>query len=62
MPVLVNRERGVFESSIIIEYLDLAYPETAQMIPDNRDAALRVRLMDRVFDCHLEASFQAAVS
>ncbi len=62
MPVLVDHGRGVFESSIIIEHLDIAYPDTPQMIPDDRAAALRVRLLDRVFDCHLEASFQAAVS
>jgi glutathione S-transferase len=62
MPVLDDHGKGVAESSIIIEHLDLAYPETQPMIPADREAALRVRLMDRVFDCHLEASFQAAVS
>jgi glutathione S-transferase len=62
MPVLDDGGRGVFESTIIIEYLDLAYPATPRMIPANPEAALRVRLFDRVFDCHLEASFQAAVS
>ncbi len=62
MPVLDDNGRGVAESSIIVEHLDLAYPETLRMIPDDRDAALQVRLLDRVFDCHLEASFQAAVS
>jgi glutathione S-transferase len=62
MPVLDDGGQGVFESSIVIEHLDLAYPETPRMIPDDHEAALRVRLLDRVFDCHLEASFQAAVS
>ena len=62
MPVLDDGGHGVAESSIIIEYLDIAYPETLRMIPDDREAALKVRLLDRVFDCHLEASFQAAVS
>lgn len=62
MPVLVDGGRGVFESSILIEHLDLAHPGTPQMIPHDREIALRVRLLDRVFDCHLEASFQAAVS
>lgn len=62
MPVLDDGGSGVFESSIIIEYLDLAYPKTPRMIPENSEAALKVRLLDRVFDCHLEASFQAAVS
>jgi glutathione S-transferase len=62
MPVLVDGGRGVFESTIIIEHLDLAYPDTLRMLPNEGEAALKVRLMDRVFDCHLEASFQAAVS
>ncbi len=62
MPVLVDQGQGVFESSIVIEHLDFAYPDTPRMIPDDRKAALRARLLDRVFDCHLEASFQAAVS
>ncbi len=62
MPVLVDGRRGVTESSIIVEHLDLAYPDTARMIPADREAALQARLLDRVFDCHLEASFQAAVS
>lgn len=62
MPVLNDGGRGVAESSIVIEYLDLAYPETPRMIPQSQEAALQARLMDRVFDCHLEASFQAAVS
>lgn len=62
MPVLDDGGHGVAESSIIIEHLDIAYPETPRMIPEDRKAALRVRLLDRVFDCHLEASFQAAVS
>ncbi len=62
MPVLDDGGRGVAESSIIIEYLDLAYPDTPRMIPADAETALRARLFDRVFDCHLEASFQAAVS
>jgi glutathione S-transferase len=62
MPVLVDGGRGIAESSIIIEHLDIAYTATARLIPEDRAAALKVRLLDRVFDCHLEASFQAAVS
>jgi glutathione S-transferase len=62
MPVLDDGGRGVFESTIIIEHLDLAYPDTPRMIPADPQTALQARLLDRVFDCHLEASFQAAVS
>jgi glutathione S-transferase len=62
MPVLDDDGRGIAESSIIIEHLDIAYPATSRMIPEDRETALNVRMLDRVFDCHLEASFQAAVS
>jgi glutathione S-transferase len=62
MPVLVDHGCGVAESTIIIEHLDIAYPDTPQMIPTDPKSALQTRLLDRVFDCHLEASFQAAVS
>lgn len=62
LPVLEDDGRGIAESSIIIEHLDIAYPATSRMIPQDREAALKVRLLDRVFDCHLEASFQMAVT
>lgn len=62
MPVLDDHGIGVAESTIIIEHLDIAYPDTMRMIPADHKVALQARLLDRVFDCHLEASFQAAVS
>jgi glutathione S-transferase len=60
-PVLVDGGRVVPESTIIIEYLDHRSPETPPMIPANAKHALDVRLMDRMFDAHLEARFQAVV-
>ena len=49
-PVLVDENRTLRESSIIIEYLDTHYPGPVRLLPDNSDAALEVRFMDRFFD------------
>src|SRR5258707_7011712 len=50
MPVLVDAGRTVTEASIIIEHLALHHPGPVQLIPAEPDAALAVRIMDRVFD------------
>ncbi|UVE16876.1 glutathione S-transferase family protein [Pseudomonas sp. LS44] len=50
MPLLVDGQRTVPESSIIIEYLDLHYPGAVRMVPQEAEAALEVRLLDRFFD------------
>jgi glutathione S-transferase len=49
-PVLTDGGRTLAESSIIIEYLDGIVPGDAPLIPADRDAALAVRTLDRVFD------------
>jgi len=49
-PVIVDGERTVMESSIIIEYLQLHHPGPVRLIPDDARAALDVRFMDRFFD------------
>jgi glutathione S-transferase len=49
-PVLVDGDRIVRESSIIIEYLQQNYPGPVRMIPSDARAALDVRFMDRFFD------------
>lgn len=48
-PVLVDGERVLIESSVIIEYLDRHHPGKTKLIPDG-DAALEVRFLDRFFD------------
>jgi glutathione S-transferase len=58
MPVLVDGERTILESSTIIEYLDLKYPGPAPMIPADADAALKVRMMDRIFDNYVMTPMQ----
>jgi glutathione S-transferase len=60
-PVLEDGEQALIESSILIEHLDLAYPETHRLIPADPAAALEVRFMDRVFDNHVMANMQAIV-
>lgn len=63
MPLLCDaaRDRTVPETSIIIEYLQAAYPGPVQFIPDEPDAALRTRLMDRLFDLYVMTPMQAIV-
>lgn len=60
-PVLEDGDKVVIESSIVIEHLDLAYPQTMQLIPSDPAEALKVRFMDRVFDNHVMAHMQAVV-
>ncbi len=60
-PVLVDGERSVVETSIIIEYLQLAYPGPVALIPAEPMAALNVRFLDRFFDLHVMSPVQQAV-
>ncbi|WP_439569459.1 glutathione S-transferase family protein [Sphingopyxis sp.] len=60
-PLLVDGDRTLFETSIIIEYLDQVQPEP-RLIPADPDAALRVRQLDRVFDLHVMAVMQDIVN
>ena len=55
MPLLVDEGRAVPETSIIIEHLQRhhASPVAAPLIPPDPDAALDVRLWDRVFDAYV---------
>jgi glutathione S-transferase len=61
-PVMVDDGRTIVESSIIIEHLDLHHPGLVRFIPEDRDAALEVRLMDRFFDQHVMSAMQRPVS
>ncbi len=61
-PVLEDGEDVLIESSILIEHLDFAYPETKRLIPADPAKALQVRFMDRVFDNHVMANMQAVVA
>ncbi|MDM0001013.1 glutathione S-transferase family protein [Variovorax sp. J22P240] len=59
MPLLVDGHRPVPESSIMIEYLQRHAKSDRTLIPDAPDAALEVRLWDRLFDLHVMTPMQA---
>jgi glutathione S-transferase len=60
-PVLEDGEALVFETSAIIEYLDLHHPGQHRFVPDEPDAAIRVRMLDRVFDHYVMNVMQIVV-
>lgn len=60
MPLLVDRERTLPETSIIIEYLQHHHARAGRaLIPADADAALEVRLWDRFFDQYVMTPMQA---
>lgn len=61
-PLLVDGERQVVETSIIIEYLQLAHPGPVRLLPADPMAALDVRFLDRFFDLHVMDAAQHAVN
>jgi glutathione S-transferase len=60
-PILVDGERTVAETSIIVEYLQLTHPRPVTLLPADPLAALDVRFLDRFFDLHVMAPMQQAV-
>jgi glutathione S-transferase len=60
-PLLVDGERDVAETSIIIEYLQLVRPGPVRLLPADPMAALDVRFLDRFFDLHVMTPVQHAV-
>ena len=60
-PLLVDGERQIVETSIIIEYLQLAYPGQVRLLPSDPMAALDVRFLDRFFDLYVMDAQQFAV-
>ncbi len=61
-PLLVDGDRTVVETSIIIEYLDLHHPGHVRFLPIEPGAALEVRLLDRFFDQYVMNAAQVAVN
>lgn len=61
-PLLVDGDRTVVESSIVIEHLQIAHPGPVRLIPLDPAPALEVRFMDRFFDLHVMAPVQHAVN
>jgi glutathione S-transferase len=48
-PVLVDEGQTYVESSLIIEYLAIRYPGSVQLIPEDPQGALEIRMLDRFF-------------
>ena len=60
-PLLLDGQRQVVETSIIIEYLQLVHPGPVALLPRDPLAALDVRFLDRYFDLHVMDAMQVAV-
>ena len=54
VPALVDGDVRIFDSTIILEYLDDAYPDPP-MRPDSAADRARVRMLEEVMDTHFEA-------
>lgn len=61
-PLLLDGERGVVETSIIIEYLQLKHAGPVRLLPEDPMQALDVRFHDRFFDLHVMSPVQHAVN
>ena len=61
-PLLVDGERNVVETSIIVEYLHVVHPGPVRLLPADPMGALNVRFLDRFFDLHVMSPMQHAVS
>lgn len=62
IPLLVDGERVVPESSIQIEYLEHHHPGAAQLLPAGFEAQLQVRLWDRIFDTYVMDPMQRYIA
>ncbi|WP_342245185.1 glutathione S-transferase family protein [Pseudomonas sp. OTU5201] len=60
-PLLLDGERPVMESSIIIEYLQQHHGGSVTLIPAGPEAALEVRMLDRFFDLYVMTPMQKPV-
>jgi glutathione S-transferase len=60
-PLMVDGERDIVETSIIVEYLQLTYPGPVRLLPADPMAALDVLFVDRFFDLHVMDAMQIAV-
>lgn len=61
-PVLVDDGHTLLEASIVIEHLDVHYPGPVRLIPKEAQAAIDVRMMDRIFDNYVMTPMQKLVS
>lgn len=62
IPLLVDGDRVVPETSIQIEYLDHHHPGPVRLLPAGFEAQLETRLWDRVFDLHVMTPMQRFIA
>ena len=62
IPLLVDGDRVVPETSLQIEYLDHRHPGRMRLLPEDFDARLQVRLWDRLFDCYVMDPMQRYIA
>lgn len=60
-PILVDGEHVVMEATCVIEHLQIHRPGPVTLIPDDRAAALEVRMLDRFFDNYISTPQQKVV-
>ena len=60
-PLLLDGDRVVLESSAIIEYLALHHAGRTPLLPQQPDAAVEVRMLDRFFDNYVMTPMQKIV-
>ena len=60
-PLLVDGKRQVMEATCIIEYLAVHHPGPVRLIPQDADAALEARMLDRFFDNYIHTPLQKMV-
>lgn len=60
-PVLSDGDHLIFEATTIIEYLALHHPGNEMLVPTDPDAAIGMRMLDRVFDNYVMGSMQMIV-
>ncbi|HXS73472.1 MAG TPA: glutathione S-transferase family protein [Rhodanobacteraceae bacterium] len=60
-PLLVDGARQVMEATCVIEYIDARHPGAVRLIPQDADAAIEVRMLDRFFDNYIHAPLQKIV-
>ncbi len=60
-PMLIDGDQQVMESTCIVEYLQVHYPGPVRLIPDDAQAALEVRWLDRFFDNYISTPVQKIV-
>lgn len=61
-PVLQDGQNLIFEATSIIEHLQLHHVEPDVLLPSDAEAAIGVRMLDRVFDNYVMGNMQEVVN